>query len=102
MPGWEAVDLIEQLLLDMGSHTAASIDGWAYPMTRGEMFDNALLTIVANMTRGKDTQPYVPDWPWPEQPKADDVTPEERTALKAHLQSKSAFGQKRTKGPTNV
>ena len=49
---WEAVDLIEQLLLDMGSHTAASIDGWAYPMTRGEMFDNALLTIVANMTRG--------------------------------------------------
>lgn len=55
-----------------------------------------LLARVMNMTRGKDEKPFIPDWPWPAEPKAEDVTPAERAALKARLKSKSAFGQKRT------
>jgi len=93
---WEAVDLCEQLLWDMGSHLSASVSGWSYPMDRAEMYATALLARVINVTRGKDEKPFVPEWPWPDKPKAEDVTPAERAALVARLKSKSAFGQKRT------
>lgn len=96
MPAWEAVDLAEQLLLDMGSHLYASIQGWKFPMDRQEMHSVALLARVIGATANKGDKPWIPEWPWPDDPKADDVTPEERAALKARLKSKSAFGQKRT------
>lgn len=99
---WEAVDLLEQLLLDMGSHLSASVAGWSFPMSRSEMYDAALLATVINITKGKGDKRFLPDWPWSDKPKAEDVTPEERTVLRAQLQSKSAFGQKRTEGPANV
>lgn len=97
MPAWEAVDLCEQLLLDMGSHLYASVSGWSYPMNRGEMHGTALLARVINATAGPKDKPWLPDWPWPDESKvAESVTDEERAALKALLNSRSAFGQKRT------
>lgn len=96
MPAWEAVDLVEQLLLDIGSHLSASMSGWSFPMGRQELHLMGLLARVMNVTRGKDEKPFMPDWPWPAEPKAEDVTPEERARLKALLNSRSAFGQKRT------
>lgn len=65
-------------------------------MGQQEMYTIALFSRVMNVTRGKDEKPFVPDWPWPSQPKAEDVTAEERAELTALLKSKSAFGQKRT------
>ena len=97
MPLWEAVDLCEQLLLDMGSHLYASASEWSYPMTRQEMFTTALLARVINATAGKGDKPWLPDWPWPDESNvAESVTDEERARLKALLNSRSAFGQKRT------
>lgn len=80
----------------MGSRLFMSISGWSYPMSRADMYAVALLSRVINVTRGKDEKPFLPDWPWPDEPKAEDVTPEERAALVASLKSRSAFGQKRT------
>jgi len=96
VPVWEAVDLCEQLLLDIGSHLSASMAGWKYPMSRGDLNLMGLLTRVMSATRGKDEKPFMPDWPWPDEPKAEDVTPAERIALKKQLRARSAFGQKRT------
>jgi hypothetical protein len=93
---WEAVDLLEQLLKDTASHTYASLNGWAYPMSRGDMYAAATLARVFNVTLGKNEKPYIPDWQWTDESKAEDVTPDERAALTARLKSKSAFGQKRT------
>lgn len=70
-------------------------------MSRQEMHLTALFARVMNVTRGKDDKPFLPDWPWPDIPKAEDVTPEERTALRAQLNARSAFGQKRTEGPAH-
>lgn len=96
MPAWEAVDLCEQLLQDMSSHLCASVSGWDYPMSRADMYAAATLARVINVTSGEGEKPFTPDWPWPDAPKPEDVTPEERDALAAQLRSRSAFGQKRT------
>lgn len=96
MPLWEAVDLCEQLMLDMGSHLSASVAKWSYPMDRADMYATALLTRVIGVTAGKGEKPFRPEWPWDAEPKPEDVTPDERAALVALLKSKSAFGQKRT------
>lgn len=92
----EAADLIDQLMLDTGSHVTASVRGWSYPMSRQEQYALALFARVTNALRDKKEKPFEPDWPWPAEPQAEDVTPEERDTLRAKLRARSAFGQKRT------
>lgn len=83
-------------MLDIGSHLSASMSGWKFPMGRQELHMMGLLARVMNVTRGEGEKPFIPDWPWPDEPKPEDVTPAERARLKALLNKKSAFGQKRT------
>ncbi|WP_420179689.1 hypothetical protein [Paenarthrobacter sp. TA1.8] len=97
MPVWEAVELAEQIALDMGSRLFAALAGWSFPMTRGEMMATASFTREFNANRDKDTPPFVPDWPWPTEAPVEEVTPEERARAEAQLRQYSAFGQIRTK-----
>lgn len=90
------MDLCEQLLLDMGSRLSMSVNGWAFPMSRDGLYLAGLMARVVGVTRGKDEKPFTPDWPWPDEPKAEDVSPAERAVLVSRLRSRSAFGQKRT------
>ena len=92
----EAADLVDQLLLDASSHVFSSLHGWSYPMGRQEQYVLALFARVTNALRGNGEKPFMPQWPWPVEPEAEVVTPEERARLKALLNSRSAFGQKRT------
>jgi len=95
---WEAVDLVEQLQLDLGSHLSMSIAGWNYPMDRQSLYTAALLATVKNLMRADGEEPFVPDWPWPDEPDADAVSDEERNAYRVKLAARSAFGQIRTEG----
>jgi hypothetical protein len=90
------VELAEQVVLDMGSHLFAAINNWAFPMTRAEMMAIATHAQTVNMNREPGTPPYVPDWPWPSEAPAEEVTPEERAHAEAQLRQYSAFGQIRT------
>lgn len=94
---WEAVELTEQILQDMGSHLFAAVSGWSYPMSRAEMLATASLAQAINANREKGTPPYVPDWPWPSEEPEEEITPEERARAEAQLKQYSAFGQIRTK-----
>lgn len=92
----EAVDLVEQLQLDMGSHLFMSLVGWSYPMTRSELATVLLTARVFNALKGKDDPPFAWEWPWPETPAADAVTDDERAKATSTLKANSAFGQLRT------
>lgn len=92
----EALDLVEQLQLDLGSHLAMSLAGWKYPAGRDQLYLAGIMARLMNVTRGKDEKPFSQDWPWPDEPRADDVTDTERAELKTQLKAKSAFGQLRT------
>lgn len=93
---------MEQLQLDIGSHLSMSLNGWTHPLDRQGLYTAALLAQVKNMLRSEGDDPFVPDWPWPQEPDEEAVTDEERAALKAQLQATSAFGQIRTGGLTDV
>lgn len=93
---------MNQLQLDMGSHLSMSMAGWTHPMDRQSLYTAALLAQVKNMLRAEGEEPFVPDWPWPEEPDADAVTDEERKAYRQKLAAHSAFGQIRTEGQTDV
>lgn len=81
--------------MDLGSRLCMSIAGWSYPMGRQDLDIAVLLSRVVNMTRGKGEKPYAPEWPWSAGPSPEDVTADERAALKSQLKARSAFGQKR-------
>lgn len=71
-------------------------------MSRLEILTASTLARVVNATRAEDAPPFVPDWPWPDEPDEETVTDEERAELKAQLRATSAFGQIRTGGLTDV
>lgn len=71
-------------------------------MSRSDQDAKLLLTRVVTFLGEKDAQPFDAGWPWTDEPQAEQVTDEERAALKARLQTTSAFGQLRTEGPANV
>jgi hypothetical protein len=93
---------VQQLQLDIGSHLSMSMAGWTHPMDRQALYAAALLAQVKNMLRSEGEEPFVPDWPWPEEPDADAVTDDERKAYQQKLAARSAFGQIRTEGLTDV
>lgn len=78
-----------------------SIAGWTYPASRDQLYMAGTMARLMNVTAGKDEKPFVPDWPWPAEPKEDAVSDEERVELKAKLNASSAFGQLRTEGPAH-
>lgn len=85
-----------QLQLDIGSHLSMSVAGWSHPMDRQTFYTAALLSQVKNMLRGEKEEPFTPDWPWPDEEEAPDVTAEERAVLEARLRASSALAQIRT------
>ncbi|MCO4276132.1 hypothetical protein NG701_17160 [Pseudarthrobacter sp. HLT3-5] len=95
----EAADLIEGLTQELDSHLTASILGWKYAASRQEIYAAGTFARVVNATRGKGDKPIQIDLPWDTEPKAADVTPEERQALTKQLRAMSAFGQLRTETP---
>lgn len=74
----------------------ASMAGWAYPMSRMELYAGALLQKVANALRGEKDKPFEVSWPWPDEEQVPDVTAEERAVLEARLRASSALAQVRT------
>lgn len=95
LPWGEAVDLVDQLRLDMGSHLFMSIAGWSYPMSRDSLLNTLLTVRVINALKSDDAPAFTWDWPWPDVPDEDAVTEEERTHQKNVLKANSAFGQLR-------
>lgn len=96
IPWDEAVDLVEQLQLDMGSRLFMSMMGWSYPMSRADFAGAVLTSRVANALQAQDAKPFPWEWPWPDTPPADAATDEERAQAKTVLKAHSAFGQIRT------
>lgn len=94
----EAIDLIDRLRTEMGSHLFASMSGWSFAMDRQSFYSALLLTKVHNALSSKGDAPLRLPWPWDEQetPEAEKVTVEERQQLAAELKQSSAFGQLRT------
>lgn len=72
-----------------------SVQKWAYPMSREEMYAAATLTRLMNVTRANGDPPFTVDFPWKQETDAPEVTPEERAALTAELNANSAFAHLR-------
>ncbi|MFJ4168490.1 hypothetical protein ACIPY3_03160 [Paenarthrobacter sp. NPDC089714] len=94
----EAIDLVNRLRTEMGSHLFASMSGWSFAMDRESFYGALLLTKVHNALSSKGDAPLRLPWPWDAQetPEAEKVTTEEREQLTAELKQSSAFGQLRT------
>lgn len=87
----EAVDLVDQLHLEMGSHLNASIGKWGWAATWGEMIAARHAEWYINAHREEGTPVVELPMPWPKTPVEEDVTDEERETLRASLRARSAF-----------
>lgn len=86
----EAIDLIDELAVEMGTHLQASMDGWQWPASWSEINQAQLTEAYFNVHRDekKRPQPFVVPMPWPGK---DQATPEERAAAIAQLERRSVF-----------
>lgn len=96
IPWGEAIDLVEQLQLDMGSHLFMSMAGWSYPMSQHELTGALLMARVVNATQEPGAKPFVWEWPWHESSADEAVSKEERDSSRSTLSANSAFAQVRT------
>jgi len=84
----EAFDLINRLQVEMGTHTHASVHGWDFPATYGELLQQRLTQRVFDFLRGKDDDRVDVPVPWTAGPIASD---EELKAADAALERRSAI-----------
>jgi hypothetical protein len=86
----EAIDLVDQLIREAGTHTHASVNGWSFPMTNAERSAQIHALAFLNVHRDvkKHPKPFELPWPWPER---DAVTDDERKSLTAQLDRRSAL-----------
>lgn len=84
----EAIDLIDTLADKDGTHTHASVNGWAWPLSRSDMVLQLLTTAFINAHRSERSPTFTMPWPWNHKPV---VSPERREQLEKQLQRRSAF-----------
>lgn len=90
----EAWDHVQTLRDTPGSWFHASLSRWAWPATWMDLATLAASTSTVNVNRDtkKQPEPLEFEWPWTAaQDEAEQVTDEERAALKATLKQYSAF-----------
>lgn len=88
----EAVDLVEQLLHEQGSHVSMSLHGWDYPASRSDIQLMAVFAKLVNMNQPEGSTPFSPAWPWPSEADEAEVSADELAESKAILAANSAFG----------
>ena len=78
------------------SHLRVSLQGWDFAASYGDVMVAQLAAGYLNAHRDekKHPAPFEFQWPWPTEPREEDVTPEERARLKALLQRHSAFADR--------
>lgn len=77
-----------------GTHLHADLARWAYPATWADLATIAAATSTVNANRDAKKQPEPIEFPWPwtgVEDAAEQVTDEERDALKETLRKYSAF-----------
>jgi hypothetical protein len=91
----EAASLVVELRRESGSHLNAAEGGWEFAATYGEQmaFLHSSSFINANRDTKAHPQPIRLPNPWPDEEKAEEVTEEERAALRARLVRHSAFAK---------
>lgn len=90
----EALDLVDQLQLDTGSHISAELSGWLFPASYGELMAGLHAQAYINVHRDvkKHPNPFAGWSPLPgDKSERADVTPEEREMLRQSLIARSAF-----------
>jgi hypothetical protein len=96
IPFSEAIDLVTELEHDFGSHLTASVAGWEFAISYGEFITWLHATAFVNSNRDPKQTPKPIELPVPwdrGRPAAEQVTDEERAALKAKLLRHSAFAE---------
>lgn len=88
----EAIAFVNRLRLDMGSHIFASLAGWAWPASYGELVGAlhyaAFLSVHTDEKKGR--APVVP-FPWSASGADEVVTAEERRVAEEYLAARSAI-----------
>lgn len=84
------LELLAGLRIEWGSHTHASDQGWAFPLSRGEFASQIQTEKLVNWFRNPDdsSPPFHFHRPWAD---VDSATPEERDAGEQELLRRSAF-----------
>jgi hypothetical protein len=84
---------VNELLRDQSSHLWASLAGWSWVASWGDVATVQLLEMYANTHRDEKSQPKPIELPMPfdRVAKTADVTKEERDELRAQLVARSAF-----------
>lgn len=91
-PG-EAIDLIDELQRELGSHLVADLAGWKFATTYGDLLalTHAEAFMNVNRDRKKQRTPIELFRPWESEAERAQVSPEERARLRAQLLERSAF-----------
>jgi len=84
----ETVDLVNQLQVEMGTHTHASTQGWEFPATYGEIVQQRLTQRIFDFLLGKDDDRVTIPAPWSAQPIA---SAEELADAERALERRSAI-----------
>lgn len=92
VPFGEAIDLVNELQREWGSHLSAAIAEWSFPATYGEIVGAMHLETVLNQFRKEGSKPSTVLMPWPDKSAAPKVSPEEFAELSRQLEARSAFG----------
>lgn len=89
----EAIDLVDELRREFGSHLNAHLNGWDFAAGYGEVMAAVHANSFMNVNRDekKQREPFELPLPWSSSQKQEQVTPEERAVLRASLLRRSAF-----------
>lgn len=89
IPWREAIDLVDGLTNQDGTHTQAAVVGWRWPMTRADIDLRSLRLLTMNIYRNEKEHPAPYELPWPWDPAP--FTPAEVAEATVQLELKSAF-----------
>lgn len=92
IPFGEAIDLVNELKREWGSHLNAAIAEWDFPATYGEIIGAMHLESALNQFRAEGSKPATVLKPWRDKDAAPKVTAEEFAVLALQLEARSAFG----------
>jgi len=97
----EAIDLVNELRREWGTHVHANLQGWAFVASYGEVIGALHASAFINANRDPKQTPDPIDLPMPfsSTDAAEEVTSEELADLRARLRARSAFAENRTETP---